>query len=146
MISNKPKTKLILCWVYSHLLSPYKKVLRFIKRIRYRFDNRHSPGLFFSFPNLTFFHFSRYPDTLAKMAAHSSCNFALTNPIISQIDSFSKKKLSVPLYFFSTRKALTNPWLGVVDSSLSLTSPVSALQTNRPRRIHKSAISSLPTA
>ncbi|KAG7552858.1 Clp N-terminal [Arabidopsis thaliana x Arabidopsis arenosa] len=82
------------------------------------------------------------------MAAHSSCNFALTNPIISQIDSFSKQKLSVPLYFFSTRnplKALTNPWLGVVDSSLSLTSPVSALQINR-RRIHKSVISSLPTA
>ncbi|KAL9286508.1 ATP-dependent Clp protease ATP-binding subunit CLPT2 [Arabidopsis thaliana] len=80
------------------------------------------------------------------MAAHSSCNFALTNPIISQIDSFSKKKLSVPLYFFSTRKASTNPWLGVVDSSLSLSSPVSALQSNRRRRIRKSVISSLPTA
>ncbi|CAE6134331.1 unnamed protein product [Arabidopsis arenosa] len=82
------------------------------------------------------------------MASHSSCNFALTNPIISQIDSFSKQRLSVPLYFFSTRnplKALTNPWLGVVDSSLSLTSPVSAIRTNR-RRIHKSVISSLPTA
>ncbi|CAL9232855.1 unnamed protein product [Arabidopsis halleri] len=82
------------------------------------------------------------------MAAHSSCNFALTNPIISQIDSFSKQKQSVPLFFFSTRnplKALTNPWLGVVDSSLSLTSPVSALQSTR-RRIHKSVISSLPTA
>ncbi|XP_010422175.1 PREDICTED: ATP-dependent Clp protease ATP-binding subunit CLPT2, chloroplastic-like [Camelina sativa] len=81
------------------------------------------------------------------MAAHSSCNCALANPIISRIDSSSKqKKPSVPLYFFSTRNPLTNPWLGVVDSSsLSLTSPVSALQTNR-RRIHKSVISSLPTA
>ncbi|EOA21442.1 hypothetical protein CARUB_v10001824mg [Capsella rubella] len=83
------------------------------------------------------------------MAAHSSCNFALANPIISQNDSFSKQKLSVPLYFFSTRnplKSLTNPWLGVADSSsLSLNSPVSALQSNR-RRIHKSVVSSLPTA
>ncbi|KAL1190840.1 ATP-dependent Clp protease ATP-binding subunit CLPT2 [Cardamine amara subsp. amara] len=85
------------------------------------------------------------------MAAHSSCNFALSNPIISQIDSFSKQKLSAPLYFIPTRnspKSLTTPWLGVVDSSSSLNSPVSAVQTSRisSRRIRKSVVSSLPTA
>uniref|UniRef100_A0A1J3JCQ0 Clp protease-related protein, chloroplastic n=1 Tax=Noccaea caerulescens TaxID=107243 RepID=A0A1J3JCQ0_NOCCA len=86
------------------------------------------------------------------MAAQSCCKFTLANPMISQIDSFSKQKLTSPLYFFPTRnhvKALNlmNPWLGA-DSSLSLDSSASTLRTNSKthRKTPFAVVSSLPTA
>ncbi|CAH2071375.1 unnamed protein product [Thlaspi arvense] len=86
------------------------------------------------------------------MAAQFCCKFTSANPMILQIDSFSKQKLSSPLYFIPTRNPvkslnLTNPWLGV-DSSISLDSSASVLRTNSitRRRIPIAVVSSLPTA
>ncbi|KFK31953.1 hypothetical protein AALP_AA6G181400 [Arabis alpina] len=76
------------------------------------------------------------------MATHSSCKFSLANPMISQTNSFSKQKLSSPLYFVPTRKPLNSFNLTNPDSSASV------LRTNliSRRKIPIAVVSSLPTA
>ncbi|CAN8238000.1 unnamed protein product [Cochlearia groenlandica] len=84
------------------------------------------------------------------MAAYSSCSFAFTNPITSQIDSsFSKQKLFSFLITTTTRnplKSTTTTPLLCVDSSLSLHSPLSSAVQTRRRIRNSAVVSSLPTA